>query len=136
MLFGETWTAENPDAIAYSSDNNPEDGLELNFIEGLDGRFKPVEIPGVSLGTFEVLLEGVSLDDRMYVYASTDNYKYGQGRGYEMGRSVLSVSDDDGRAFTYLYDFSTLTALLMQKMKGKLESDFSSSQSFAFRNRL
>jgi hypothetical protein len=108
VLFGETWTVENPDAIAYSSDDNPEDGLEFDFIQGDDGRFKPVEIPGVSLGTFEVLLEGVSLNDHIYIYASTDNYKYGQGRGYEMGRSVLAFSDDDGQTFTYLYDVSIL----------------------------
>jgi len=106
ILFGETWIGAY-DAIAYTNDTTPEDGLQLDFIQNEDGHFRPVSIPGVSLGAFEALLEGVSIGGRMYIYVSTDNYKYGVGPGYEYSRSVLAVSDDNGYTFTYLYDLST-----------------------------
>ncbi|RMF60607.1 MAG: DUF4185 domain-containing protein [Calditrichaeota bacterium] len=48
-------------------------------------------------------MEGTSVGGRMYIYHTTD-----YGNTANMGRSVLAVSDDDGRSFQYLYDFSTL----------------------------
>ena len=106
LLFGDTH--DNPvgpargDAIAYTTDTSPEDGIELVFIHDETGTYKPVEIPGISQGGFEVPMEGTSIGGRMYIYHTTDHTEE-----VKMGRSVVAVSDDDGQTFTYLYDLST-----------------------------
>ena len=101
ILFGDSWGTPEGDAIAYTTDSNPEDGLELTCITDGEGIYKPVTIPGVSQGAFEVPVEGISLGGDMYVYHSTDN-----SETVVMGRSVLAVSRDDGETFSYLYDVS------------------------------
>ena len=101
ILFGDAWNPPD-DPIAYTTDRNPEDGLELVFLENKSGRYHPIQIPGVSLGAFEVPTEGISIDSRMIIYATTDHSDQ-----VVMGRSVVAVSDDDGYTFSYLYDFST-----------------------------
>src|SRR6185503_4556716 len=63
---------------------------------------RPVTIPGISQGAFEVPLDGVSVSNRMYLYHSTDH-----SASVTMGRSVLAVSTNDGRNFELLYTLST-----------------------------
>lgn len=60
---------ENP--IAYTDDVTPENGLELTFLEDPDGSYRPIKIPGVSMGMFEVPTEGVSIDGKIYLYVTT-----------------------------------------------------------------
>ena len=103
LLFGDTIGAANGDAIAYTTDTNPEDGLELTFIHDANGIYKPVTIPGISQGSFEVPMEGTSVGGRMYIYHTTTH-----NNTVTMGRSVVAVSEDDGSTFRYLYDFSKL----------------------------
>ncbi len=104
LLFGDTIGVNKGDAIAYTTDFNPEDGLELEFIQDGNGTYKPVRIPGISQAGFEVPMEGVSVGNRMYIYHTTDANK-GLGSA-KMGRSIVAVSDDDGESFQYLYDLS------------------------------
>ena len=102
LLFGDTIGPPGGDAIAYTTDTDPEDGLELTFVHDASGMYKPVQIPGVSQRDFEVPMEGVSVGGRMYIYHTTDH-----SNSVTMGRSVVAASDDDGQTFEYLYDFST-----------------------------
>jgi hypothetical protein len=100
------------DAIAYTTDTSPEDGIELVFIDDETGTYKPVRIPGISQGGFEVPMEGTSVGGRMYIYHTTDSseavkMEQDLGDGGKMERSIVAVSDDDGQTFTYLYDLST-----------------------------
>lgn len=104
LLFGDTHGAarKNGDAIAYTTDTKPEDGLALTFIHSDDGVYKPITIPAISQGAFEVPMEGVSVGGQMYIYHTTDH-----SSEVTMGRSVVARSEDGGRTFTYLYDLST-----------------------------
>lgn len=109
ILFGDTIGARGGDAIAYTTDTTPEKGLKLDFVHDNTGTYKPITIPGISQGDFEVPTEGVSVGGRMYVYHTTDASSDAdliRNGGYKMGRSVLAVSDDDGQTFQYLYDVS------------------------------
>jgi len=101
LLFGDCWGTNDGDAIAYTTDNNPEDGIELTFITDGTGTYRPVTIPGISQGAYEVPMEGISLGGKMFIYHTTDN-----SSSVVMGRSVLAVSEDDGETFSYLYDIS------------------------------
>ncbi len=102
LLFGDTHGPPGGDAIAYTTDTSPEDGIKLIFIHDETGTYKPVRIPGISQDAFEVPMEGTSVGGRMYIYHTTDH-----SEEVTMGRSIVAVSDDDGMAFTYLYDLST-----------------------------
>lgn len=112
FLFGDTWpagpnTEDRPvdgDAIAFSTDKNPDDGLTLNFVTAADGKFQAVHIPGVSLKGFEVPNGGFSANGHMYGIYTTDASK--GPRGEIMGRSVLARSDD-GKAWTKVFDLSS-----------------------------
>jgi hypothetical protein len=112
LLFGDTVGPPKGDAIAYTTDTTPDDGLDLQFIHDASGTYQPVRVPGISQGGFEVPMEGVSIGGRMYIYHTTDSggalemNQDGVGAS-KMGRSVVAVSDDDGQTFTYLYDLST-----------------------------
>jgi hypothetical protein len=101
ILFGDAWEPPD-DPIAFTTDTKPEDGLELEFLQNKDGTYRPIDIPGISLGAFEVPTEGTSINGKMYIYAATDHSTQAV-----MGRSVVAVSEDDGSTFTYLYDLST-----------------------------
>jgi hypothetical protein len=100
LLFGDAWNPPD-DPIAYTTDTNPEDGLDLVFLQNDAGRYRPIQIPGVSLGAFEVPTEGISVNGRMFIYVTTDHTDE-----VVMGRSAVAVSDDDGYTFNYLYDLS------------------------------
>jgi hypothetical protein len=110
LLFGDTVGLRGGDAIAYTTDTTPEDGIELTFIHD-NLAYKPVKVLGISQGAFEVPMEGVSVGGRMYIYLTTDSVAvenmFTEGAEPKMGRSVVAVSDDDGQTFTYLYDFSS-----------------------------
>lgn len=101
ILFGDAWNPPD-DPIAYTTDTDPEEGLELTFITDPDGSYRPIQIPGVSLGPFEVPTAGVSINDRMYIYMTTDH-----SPSVTMGRSIVAYSDDDGHTFQYLHGLST-----------------------------
>ncbi|MCJ7654877.1 MAG: DUF4185 domain-containing protein [Dehalococcoidia bacterium] len=110
LLFGDTVGLRGGDAIAYTTDTTPEDGIELTFIHD-DVAYKPVKIPGISQEGFEVPMEGISVGGRMYIYHTTDSIgvveMFKEEAEPGMGRSIVAVSDDDGQTFTYLYDFSS-----------------------------
>ncbi len=101
ILFGDSFGGHGGDAIAFTSDTHPDDGLDLQFVTDAEGVYKPIIIPGIRQDAFEVPTEGVSVGNRMYVYHTTDS-----SAAATMGRSVLAVSDDDGLTFKYLYDVS------------------------------
>jgi ankyrin repeat protein len=102
MLFGDTVGANGGDAIAYTDDKTPDDGLDLTFVEEKPGVYRPIKIPGISQKDFEVPVAGVSVGGKMYLYFTTDHHK-----GEYMGRCVLAVSEDDGVTFRRLYDVSS-----------------------------
>ena len=101
VLFGDSWGTPGGDAIAYTTDTHPEDGISLEFITDETGTYKPVILPEISQDDFEVPMEGVSVDGNMYTYHTTDH-----SSSVMMGRSVVAVSRNDGQTFTYLYDLS------------------------------
>lgn len=101
ILFGDTQGANSGDAIAFTTDTIPGDGLELNFIHDLNGTYLPIKIPGISQKDFEVPITGVSVGGKMYIYHSTDH-----SDTVVMGRTVLAVLQDRLPTFTYLYDVS------------------------------
>lgn len=108
FLFGDTHPSgdrsrpRDADLIATSRDDDPEDCLELSFIADGDGGYRPLTIPGVSSGAFNVPTGGLSANGEMYVFATTDF-----SPANPMGRSVLASSDDDGRTFRFRRTVST-----------------------------
>lgn len=104
FLFGDTvgLGMVNADSMAWSADTNPDDCVELCFASYPSGKYRPPRVPGVSLGVFEVPMEGVSHDGCIYVYFTTDH-----STQHTMGRSVVARSCDEGRSFTYMGDIST-----------------------------
>jgi hypothetical protein len=112
VLFGDTWpvgpnTPDRPvdgDSIAFSRDRNPDDGLTLDFVKADDGKYKAVQIPGVSLAGFEVPNGGFSAGGHMYAFYTTDHSP--SPAGEIMGRSVLARSDD-GRKWSLVYSLSS-----------------------------
>ncbi len=130
LLFGDTVGLRVGDAIAYTTDTTPEDGIELTFIHD-NIAYKPVKVPGISQGAFEVPMEGVSVGGRMYIYLTTDSVAvenmFAEDAEPKMGRSVVAVSDDDGQTFSYLYDFSTdnfINVSVVEVDKADLSSAF------------
>ena len=104
FLFGDTWRVghsipnDDLDSIAFTTDRNADDGIELTFLP------RPPLVPGISLAAFEVPLDGISWNGRMYAFFSTDHWVAGI---YNlMGRSVLARSDNDGGDFNLLYEVS------------------------------
>ena len=111
MVFGDTIGLRAGDAIAYSTDTSPGDGIGLTFIHD-NIAYRPVKIPGISQGSFEVPMEGVGVNGVMYIYHTTDANKLleldkEREPGADMGRSIVAISKDDGETFSYLYDLST-----------------------------
>ena len=103
VLFGDSIptgaNTPNPpfgDAIAFTTDTDPSDGLSLTFDTHDDGTFRSPVVPGVALGEYEVPLDGIGISDTMFVWFSTDT----------MTRSVLAKSDNDGRTFAFVHDLS------------------------------
>lgn len=107
IIFGDTWGARGGDldAMAYTTDDNPEDGLALDFVaEESNNVYLPIDINGISQGAFEVPAEGLMVDDQMYIYHTTDH----NPPTTTMGRSVLARrSGNSGASFELLHNFST-----------------------------
>jgi hypothetical protein len=104
FLFGDTWRVghstpnDDLDAIAFCTDTNADDGLELTFLP------RPPMVPGIAQDAFNVPLDGVSWNGSMYVLFSTDRR---QAAIYAlMGRSILARSDNNGLDFKLLYEMS------------------------------
>lgn len=108
FLFGDTHAAgglerkRDRDIVATSTTANPDDCLKLDFITDADGGYRPLTVAGVSGGEFSVPTGGFSAGGQMYAVVTTD-----RTAEMVMGRSVLARSDNGGRDFTPLYDFST-----------------------------
>ncbi len=104
FLFGDTWRVghstpnDDLDVIAFCTDKNADDGLELTFLP------QAPLVPGIAQGAFEVPLDGVSWNGSMYVFFSTDLRL--AGKYALMGRSILARSDNNGLDFTLLYEVS------------------------------
>ncbi len=116
ILFGDTWgdVGAARDAIAYTTDTDAEDGLDLEFISDENGVYLPINIPGITQAAFEVPTEGLMIDDQMYIYHTTDH-----SPPVTMGRSVLArASDIESAEFSYLYDFSTSKFINISIVKG------------------
>jgi hypothetical protein len=62
------------------------------------GTYRAPDVPGISLGEYDVPLDGIDANGAMYVWFSTDR----------MTRSVLARSNDDGRTFAFVHDVSAL----------------------------
>jgi|GEM_PF-2555466 len=102
VRFGDTWGRPGArDALAWTESESA-DSLRLEFFTDEEGKFLPIEAPGIGQGGFEVPSYGISIDGRIYVVFTTDHSK-----DRVMGRSVLAVSDNDGRSFRVLHDLST-----------------------------
>ncbi|RYG47308.1 DUF4185 domain-containing protein, partial [bacterium] len=112
FLFGDTWptghnTPDRPvdgDSVAFSTDRNPDDGLTLDFVTAPDGGYLAVNVPGLSLGGFEVPNGGFSDGASMYAYFTTDA-KFPPG-GATMNRCVL-LKSPDGKDWKQIHTFST-----------------------------
>ncbi len=100
FVFGDTYGPPGGDAVAWTTSRDPEKGLALTFLSE-SGVYTPLLIPGISQAGFEVPMAGVSIGGRMYVYHTTDHTPR-----RTMGRSVLAVSENDGKTFRLLYDVS------------------------------
>lgn len=99
VAFGDSPAARDP--LAWSEDTDPEDGFSLDFQTNSNGSWRPITIPGITHGILEVPVEGISLNNSLYLWHTTDSSMDG------MGRSVLARSDDDGQTFSLIRTFST-----------------------------
>ena len=116
VTFGDIFN-DDRDPLGYTTDTDPEDGIAMDFVTYPNGSFKPVEIPGVSLGGFGVPLEGVSWNNAMYIYASNTG----------MVNSVVAKSIDNGLSFTKLYDLSNSKFINVSVVKTKSTSAYPES---------
>jgi hypothetical protein len=113
VCFGDVWI-DNGDPLGYTTDTVAEDGISLDFVTNPDGSFKKISIPGVSLSGFEVPMEGVSWNDIMYLYCTTDI----------MTKSVVAKSTDEGQTFTKLYDVSQSKFINISLLKGVADENY------------
>ena len=106
FLFGDTWRVnqsreeKNLDSIAFSTDRNPDDGLDLTFNQ------KPPIIQGGNVGQqeFEVPMDGVSFGGAMFVFFSDGAVEVAHVD--LVTRSIVAKSDNDGLNFTFLWELS------------------------------
>lgn len=108
FLFGDTHASpgvarrHDRDMLALSADSDPEGCLHLDFLRDGDGGYRPLSVAGVEGGEFSVPTGGFSANGAMYVALTT-----GRTPASPMARSVLARSDNGGRDFRPLYDFSS-----------------------------
>lgn len=102
------------DAVAFADPLRP-DRIRLDFTTNALGAYgNPVVLgadgkPAITLGTNEVPVAGLALAGRMVVVFATDNPHRNAKPPEPLGfatRSVVGVSEDDGRTFRYCYDLS------------------------------
>ncbi len=101
FLFGDTMGAGGGDCLAFSESVDPEKGLRLHFFEDEEDGYLKVRPPGVSMGGFEVPAEGISLDDDIYLFCTTDH-----SPDETMGRCVLVSFDEKKKRFRKIRDVS------------------------------
>lgn len=106
VLFGDTWGPKGGalDAIGYTLDKNPEQGLKLDFVADKYNVYQPINIPGIRQAAFEVPNEGIIIDNTFYVWHTTDN-----SPTVAMGRNVLASASRENAVkgqYTLLYDYS------------------------------
>lgn len=115
FLFGDTvGKSSSPfsgkdDSFAYTTDGDPEDGLDLIFYTGEPSKFLPPTVPGVSQGPFEVPMEGIDVDGVAYVYFTANHTQ-----DKMMGSSILARLDAESMTFTYIYTLSNETFINVQ----------------------
>lgn len=114
VLFGDVGSVAR-DPIAYSTDTNPGDGFKLDFVASSNGHWKAINIPGITMGGYQVPLDGVSWKNIMYIYFCTD---YDNTVGFST-RSIIAKSLDDGNTFTKLYDVSVSKFINLAAVKSK-----------------
>lgn len=106
FLFGDTIDrAGTGDAIATTDARSGEEGVRIDFVAGRGERWLKVTPPGVSMGTNEVPLAGVSVGGRIYMMVRT-NRKGGRSHGADIAKLV--GFDPDARRFEVLRDVSRL----------------------------
>lgn len=103
FLFGDSFgrSIADADTFATSTSTVGED-LVINVPVSADGKFVVLNVPGVSLGAYEIPSGGISLNGSIYVVYTTD----WNGSAGNMERSVLARSSDDGYTWTQVYDLS------------------------------
>ena len=113
FLFGDTGD-HGEDSIADTREFTGENGLHLDFVA--DGNtFRPISIPNVSLGFFEVPTTGFSANGKMYVFVWTDHRDQmrvdpnvqpcpGEVFSNQVGHAALARSDDNGRTYKLAYE--------------------------------
>jgi hypothetical protein len=118
ILFGDTHGGIDGDwdAIPWTTEPNPSDGLQLHFLHDNNGVWKPVTIPGIEQAGFDVPMEGVEVDNKMYIYNTTDHTLQ-----KTMGRSVVARSDNGEADFKLLYTFSKTHYINVSIVKTSLQ---------------
>ena len=108
FLFGDTIgvssipSSGKDDSFAYTTSENPDNGIDLVFYSNESLHFLPPIVPGVSQGPFEVPMEGIDVNGVAYVYFTTNHTAE-----KVMGSSVLARFNDTSMAFNYIYTLST-----------------------------
>ena len=90
------------DSTAYTTDTNPEACLHLQFVTGSDGHYFSPHVPGITLGSFETPMGGLSANGKMYVFFGTD----GPPAHAYASRSVMASSSDGGKHFADVHSIS------------------------------
>jgi hypothetical protein len=103
FLFGDTIGPGALKPVGYSESSDPNEPLRFDFLSGSPGTFIPLQIPGVSMGPFEVPVTGLSLEGAAYVVVST-NYS----PKTPTDRSVLTRFDEQSRSFSTVREVSRL----------------------------
>jgi hypothetical protein len=107
FLFGDTIGRNaypfsgKDDSFAYTTDSAPDDGLNLTFYLGAAGKFLPPWVPGISQKAFEVPMEGIEVNNQVYVFFTVNNTET-----KTMGGSILARLNYAELNFTYLYALS------------------------------
>jgi hypothetical protein len=106
FLFGDTWpgpqTIQTTDSVAWTTDENPEPGIHLEFSSD-NGRYRSPKLRdrnGAVLSTeaYEVPIAGVSSNGQMYVFHSTDRI---DGQGGAGGLDVFWIGPDGAIGTTW-----------------------------------
>ena len=109
FLFGDTRGRPGgvTDCLAFSESTDPKK-LTITFPLAPDGRFRPIEVSGISQGPMEVPCGGISVNGAMYIVHTTQ-WHHPDGRHDPRGnmeRSALARSTDDGATWKRVYTLS------------------------------
>ena len=114
ILFGDTRPRDRGqddgrDSLAIVNGRDRDGCPQVSFVSDRFGggvRFRPLKVPGVSLGFFEVPTGGFSAFGHMYAFQWTDHLQdLATGTFSDpIGHTALTRSDDDGRTFRRIYE--------------------------------